>query len=181
MAVISSSSFVFCLLAAVVLLAATPAPATAAPWDEKETHIRVYWHDQVTGNATVVTVAEAATTNTSSTRFGAVQVIDDALTLEPNKTVIGRAEGIYVSSNKETTSVTMAMNFVFMDGPYNGSSIAIFGQNRIELKVREMSVIGGSGVFRLARGYVQLRDYWLSPTTGDAIIQYDIYVRHYDH
>ncbi|KAF8730995.1 hypothetical protein HU200_016875 [Digitaria exilis] len=177
----SSSRFIALtglLTVATVLLAAT-SPATAAQWEQKETHLRVFWHDVLSGNnATAVTVAEAASTNTSATQFGKVMVIDDALTLEPNLTtskIIGRAEGIYVSAGKDTLSLMMAMNFVFIDGPYNGSSIAFFGPNFAERKVREMSVIGGTGVFWFARGYVEIMT---QSNTVDTTVQYDIFVHH---
>nr|CAB3489318.1 unnamed protein product [Digitaria exilis] len=177
----SSLAALACLLAvATLLLVAMPAPATAAPWGQKELHLRVYWQDRASGNATVVTVAKAASTNTSTTRFSAVNVMDDALTVGQNMNtskIIGRAQGIYVSDSIETSSVMMAMNFVFIEGPYKGSSIAIFGPNFIERKVREMSIIGGTGMFRYARGYVQARSVWLNPSTADATIKYDIFVR----
>ncbi|KAF8730996.1 hypothetical protein HU200_016876 [Digitaria exilis] len=179
----SSSSFtsLACLLvAAALLLAAMPAPATAVPWGQKELHLHVYWQDRASGNATVVTVAKAASTNTSTTRFSAINVMDDALTVGSDMNtskIIGRAQGIYVSDSIETSSVLMAMNFVFIDGPYKGSSIAIFGPNFIEREVREMSIIGGTGVFRFARGYVQARSVWLNPSTADATVKYDIFIR----
>ncbi|KAF8711143.1 hypothetical protein HU200_029151 [Digitaria exilis] len=180
----SSSRFIALtglLTAATGLLLAATSPATAEPWDQKETRLRVYWHDVLSGNnATAVTVAEGPLTNTSATQFGKVIVIDDALTLEPNLTtskIIGHAEGIYVSAGKDTLSLMMAMNFVFIDGPYNGSSIAIFGPNFAERKVREMSVIGGTGVFRFARGYVEIMTW---SNTVDTTVQYDIFVRHDD-
>nr|CAB3491089.1 unnamed protein product [Digitaria exilis] len=164
-------------MAAALLLAV---PATAAPSGQKELHLRVYWQDRASGNATVVTVAKAASTNTSTTRFSAVNVMDDALTVGQNMNtskIIGHAQGIYVSDSIETSSVMMAMNFVFIEGPYKGGSIAIFGPNFIEREVREMSIIGGTGVFRYARGYVQARSVWLNPSTADATIKYDIFVR----
>lgn len=55
-----------CLLA-LALLAAT------ASAQEKETHLRVFWHDVVTGGpnvSTIVQVAEAPSSNASATGFG---------------------------------------------------------------------------------------------------------------
>lgn len=42
-----------------------------------------------------------------------------------------------------------------------------------------MPVIGGSGLFRFARGYAKLRTYWFSPSTRDAIVEYNVFVLHY--
>ncbi|GAY69069.1 hypothetical protein CUMW_269170 [Citrus unshiu] len=39
-----------------------------------------------------------------------------------------------------------------------------------------MPVIGGSGLFRFARGYVQARTHNFDPKTGDATVQYNVYI-----
>ncbi|TVU26143.1 hypothetical protein EJB05_28679, partial [Eragrostis curvula] len=167
--------FISCLLA-LALLAAT---ASAA---EKETRLRVFWHDVVTGpNSTIVQVAQAPSSNASATGFGTVIVIDDPLTDGPSlnsSRLVGRAQGMYVSAGKDSFSLLMAMNFVFVDGAYNGSSLAIFGPNPAEKQVREMPVIGGTGMFRFARGYCQARTQWIDNKTGDATVEYNIHIRH---
>uniref|UniRef100_A0A453LSS5 Dirigent protein n=1 Tax=Aegilops tauschii subsp. strangulata TaxID=200361 RepID=A0A453LSS5_AEGTS len=174
----ASSTAISCL-AALLLLAAAAAPAFAA---EKETRLRVYWHDVVSGgpNATVAQVAQAPSSNASATGFGGISVIDDPLTEGPSLTsrLLGRAQGMYVSAGKDSLSLLMAMNFVFVDGAYNGSSIAIIGPNQADRAVREMPVVGGTGVFRFARGYCQLRTHWFDAKTGDATVEYKIHLRH---
>ncbi|CAO2141074.1 unnamed protein product [Urochloa humidicola] len=164
-------------LLAIALLAAT---ASAA---EKETQLRVFWHDVVSGSpnvSTVATVAQGPSSNTSATGFGSVMVIDDPLTEGPNLTskLLGRAQGMYVSAGKDSLSLMMAMNFVFVDGAYNGSSLAILGPNQADRKVREMAVVGGTGMFRFARGYCQATTRWFDANTGDATVEYNIHVRH---
>jgi hypothetical protein len=158
----------------VALLAATAA-------GEKETHLRVFWQDVVSGGpnvSTVVQVAQGPNSNASATKFGAVTVIDDPLTEGPNLTsrLLGRAQGMYVSAGKDSLSLLMAMNFVFVDGAYNGSSLAILGPNAGELKVREMAVVGGTGVFRFARGYCEARTELID--SDRATVEYNIHVRH---
>ncbi|VAI21842.1 unnamed protein product [Triticum turgidum subsp. durum] len=174
-----ASSTALSCLAALLLLAAAAAPASAA---EKETRLRVYWHDVVSGgpNATVAQVAQAPSSNASATGFGTVLVIDDPLTEGPNLTsrLLGRAQGVYISAGKDSLSLFVAMNFVFVDGAYNGSSIAIIGPNQADRAVREMPVVGGTGVFRFARGYCQLRTHWFDGKTGDATVEYRIHLRH---
>ncbi|RYR72329.1 hypothetical protein Ahy_A02g006533 [Arachis hypogaea] len=41
----------------------------------------------------------------------------------------------------------MAMNFAFVDGKYNKSTITILGRNPIFNKARELPMIGESGLF----------------------------------
>ncbi|PQQ15980.1 dirigent protein 22 [Prunus yedoensis var. nudiflora] len=62
------------------------------------------------------------------------------------------------------------MNFVFVEGMYKGSTISILGRNPVLNNVREMPIIGGTGLFRFARGYALAHTVWFNPT-GDAIVE----------
>lgn len=149
---------------------------------EKMSHLRFFFHDIVSGpNPTAVRIAGATMTSKSPTLFGAVAMIDDPLTIGPSPTskLVGRAQGFYASASQEDTALLMAMNFAFMSGKYNGSSLTILGRNRVFSDVREMPVIGGSGLFRLARGYALAHTRTLDLKTGDAIVEYNVYVLHY--
>ncbi|KAF7043637.1 hypothetical protein CFC21_052964 [Triticum aestivum] len=42
----------------------------------------------------------------------------------------------------------------------------------------EMPVVGGTGAFHFAHGYAQARTHWLDFETGDATVEYDVYVMH---
>jgi len=176
----SSSSFA-ALAAVVALLAATAASAAG----EKETHLRVFWHDVVSGGpnvSTVVQVAGGPSSNASATGFGSVVVIDDPLTegpdLNSSTTPLGRAQGTYIAAGKDEVAMLMNMNFVFQAGTYNGSTVAIMGRNPVFDAVREMAVVGGTGVFRMARGYAQARTHTLDLNTGDATVDYNLYINH---
>ncbi|XP_008783384.1 dirigent protein 22-like [Phoenix dactylifera] len=152
------------------------------PRHEKLTHLHFFWHDVLNGpNPTAVPVAQAATTSTSSSSFGLVNVIDDPLTEGPEMAskLVGRAQGLYASAAQEGLGLLMAMNFAFMDGKYNGSTITILGRNEVFTAVREMPVIGGSGLFRLARGYVQAKTHNLDMKSGNAVVEYNCFVFHY--
>lgn len=151
--------------------------------NEKVTNLHFYFHDTVSGNApTALRVAQAATTNQSSTLFGMVVMIDDKLTVgqDPNSTEIGRAQGTYSSASQGELGLLMSMYFSFTSGKYNGSSISILGRNHALRPVREIPVVGGSGLFRLARGVALARNYMFNPTTGDAIVEYNVTVVHYE-
>ncbi|KAJ4771064.1 Dirigent protein [Rhynchospora pubera] len=149
---------------------------------EKQSHFRFYWHDILSGpNPTAVQVVQTPETIKSSTLFGAVVMIDDALTTRPdvNSKLVGRAQGLYTGAGLKKIEFLIAMNFVFTDGKYNGSTIAIFGHDEVLAPVREMPIVGGSGLFRFARGYVEARTYSVDWKTGDAVVQYDVFVNHY--
>ncbi|XP_059628822.1 dirigent protein 22-like [Cornus florida] len=147
---------------------------------EKLSHFRFYWHDILGGkNPTAVSIVQPVAN--SSTAFGVVNVIDDALTEGPklSSKLIGRAQGFYTSASQQELSLLMAMNFVFIEGKYNGSTITVLGRNPVFNKVREMPVIGGSGLFRFARGYVKVKTHKFDTKSGDATVEYNAYVMHY--
>ncbi|KAI3471423.1 hypothetical protein Pfo_030787 [Paulownia fortunei] len=149
---------------------------------EKLSHLHFYFHDIVSGrNPTAVFVAKAATTNSSATGFGAVVVIDDPLTLGPEMSskIVGRAQGIYASADLTNFGLLMVLNYAFTEGKFNGSTLSILGRNAVFSAVREMPIVGGSGVFRFARGYAQAKTHELNLHTGDAVVEYNVYVFHY--
>ena len=105
------------LLAAAALLLTTP-PSSAA--DDGLTKFKVYWHDVLAGKSpTAIRIAQAASTNSSSTFFGAMVAIDDPLTTTPavtgsakSKDEVGRAQGTYIFAEQATFS-----NEVSVDSP----------------------------------------------------------------
>ncbi|KAK4581808.1 hypothetical protein RGQ29_025100 [Quercus rubra] len=149
---------------------------------EKLSHLHFYFHDILSGpKPSAVRVAQAAMTNTSSTLFGAVSVIDDALTMLPDNSskVVGRAQGIYASASQSEIGLLMVLNFAFIEGEYNGSTLSVLGRNTILSTVRELPIVGGSGVFRFARGYAHAKTYTFDTKTGDAVVEYNVYALHY--
>ncbi|XP_026412334.1 dirigent protein 22-like [Papaver somniferum] len=150
---------------------------------QKLSHFHMYWHDVVAGSRpTAVVVAKAPTTSKSNNYFGGVVMIDDALTEGPelSSRLIGRAQGFYASAGIHEAATLVNMNLAFIVGKYNGSTLSIMGRDKtLSPGVREMPIIGGSGLFRFARGYVQLRTHHMNSTSGDTTIEYNIYVFHY--
>ncbi|KAK6784589.1 hypothetical protein RDI58_018044 [Solanum bulbocastanum] len=149
---------------------------------EKLSHLHFYFHDIVSGkNPTAVKIAEAAVTNRSATGFGLTAMIDDPLTVGPeaNSKIVGRAQGIYAQASINDIGLLMVLNFVFVEGKYNGSSLSVLGRNSVMSIVREMPIVGGSGLFRFSRGYVQAKTHTFDFKTGDAVVEYNVYVFHY--
>nr|QQM18941.1 dirigent protein 6 [Kadsura heteroclita] len=151
------------------------------PPKEKLTYLHFYFHDVPSGHhETAFKIAEATITNKSDTLFGLLVAADDPLTVgpEPTSRMIGRAQGIYALASREETTLLLAMYYYFTEGKYNGSSISIFGRNAVAHKHREMPVVGGTGVFRLARGYALSTHYSSDVENGD-IIEFNVTVFHY--
>ncbi|WMV51596.1 hypothetical protein MTR67_044981 [Solanum verrucosum] len=149
---------------------------------QKVTKFRFYFHDIVSGkNPTTVQIAQSNMTAKSPTAFGFVSMIDDPLTVEPepNSTIVGRAQGIYGSADQNEVALLMTLNFVFTTGKYNGSTLSVLGRNPLFHQYREMPIVGGSGVFRLAQGIAAAKTYSLNTTNGDAIVEYNVKLLHY--
>uniref|UniRef100_A0A7N0UNC4 Dirigent protein n=1 Tax=Kalanchoe fedtschenkoi TaxID=63787 RepID=A0A7N0UNC4_KALFE len=181
---ITTATFIFLLL----LLASThasnevennePMLTDMGMGRQKLTRFRVYWHDTVSGsNPTSIQIVPPPL----KSGFGQVRMIDNLLTTGPelSSKTVGRAQGFYALASLGDISLFMSMNFEFVGGKYNGSTITVQGRNPVFDKVREMPVIGGSGLFRFARGYVEARTQWFDLKTGDACVEYNVYVLHY--
>ncbi|KAJ8631574.1 hypothetical protein MRB53_024897 [Persea americana] len=150
--------------------------------EEKVSHLHFFFHDTLSGKTpSAVKIAEAPATNQSATLFGAVMMADDPLTEgpEPTSKLLGRAQGMYGSAGQGELSLLMAMAYSFTHGRYNGSSISIMGKNPALNPVREMPIVGGTGLFRFARGVAIAKTHWFNITTGDAIVEYNVTVLHF--
>ncbi|XP_064986906.1 dirigent protein 21-like [Musa acuminata AAA Group] len=89
----------------------------------------------------------------------------------PNATAVRVAEG-------PQTSTGPGINFGDIYGEYKGSTLAILSRDAIFSPMRELPMVGGSGAFRLARGYVLMKTYSFNQTLGDAVLEWDVYVMH---
>ncbi|XP_016582443.1 dirigent protein 23-like [Capsicum annuum] len=141
------------------------------------TTLQFYFHDTPTGpNPSVVPIAQAAGTINTTTMFGVLNMLDDPLTVGPNPTskIVGRARGLYGFASQTDLNLIMVMSFWFTDGSYKGSSLSLLSLNPTLNPVREMAIIGGTGLFRFGRGYALAHTYSLNPTTGDGIAGYNI-------
>ncbi|KAK4477208.1 hypothetical protein RD792_016422 [Penstemon davidsonii] len=149
---------------------------------EKITELQFYVQDILSGpNPSNIQVARANSTLTSPTSFGSVAVLDDPVRTGPSSDseIIGRAQGLFALASLEEMSLHMTFDLVFTSGDYNGSSISIVGHNPYLNQNRELSVVGGTGAFRFARGVVAVNTVSLNSSTGDAFFQYNVTVLHY--
>ncbi|CAM8968639.1 unnamed protein product [Rhodiola kirilowii] len=149
---------------------------------EKLSHLHFYFHDTVSGkNPTAILVARPLSGNYTLGGFGGINIIDDPLTIGPESSskLVGKAQGMYASASQSDIGLMMLMNFAFLEGKFSGSTLSILGKNAVLLEVREMPIVGGSGIFRFARGYAQARTHTIDLKTGDAVVEYNVYVLHY--
>ncbi|OVA17033.1 Plant disease resistance response protein [Macleaya cordata] len=150
---------------------------------EKMTRLHFYLHDTMSGdNPSAVVVAEAPSTNKSSTLFGRLVMMDDPLTEgpDPNSKLVGRAQGLDGLAGQKEMALVMAISLVFTsDDKYNGSTLSVLTQNPGTHPERQFAVVGGTGLFRFARGVIDAKTYSTNAAAGNSIIEYTVTAIHY--
>ncbi|KAL1312270.1 hypothetical protein HN51_038903 [Arachis hypogaea] len=150
--------------------------------EEKLTHLHFFFHDVVSGpKPTMRIIAEPEGRAKDTLPFGTTVIIEDPLTAgpEPESKLIGKAQGLYTSISQVEMALMMVMTFAFTEGEFNGSTLSVLGRNNVELPVREMPIVGGTGVFQFARGIARTNFVTVDFSKGDAIVEYNVYVYHY--
>ncbi|CAL1396584.1 unnamed protein product [Linum trigynum] len=145
------------------------------------TNLQFYFHDIRSGrNPTAVQIINpvASTASSPNSFFGSVTMVDDALTetADAGSKLVGRAQGMYTFSAQNESAIVMSMGLGFTDGPYAGSTLSVMGKNMFMNPTRELPVVGGTGLFRMARGYAVLKTVTLNTTNGDAVVSYNVTV-----
>ncbi|CAI0468839.1 unnamed protein product [Linum tenue] len=144
------------------------------------TNLQFYFHDTPSGsNPTAVQIVKpVANASDSNSFFGAVVMVDDPLTetADAGSKLVGRAQGMYTFSSRNESAIVMSISLGFTDGPYNGSSLSVMGKNMVMNPTRELPVLGGTGMFRMARGYAVLKTVTFNTTSGDAVVNYNVTV-----
>ena len=151
---------------------------------EKMTKLHFFLHEAAapgSANQTAFLVAESNISSTSPTLYGQVSVIDDILREgpEPDSPIVGRAQGLSVSSDLREPTIIMSLNFLFTTGKYNGSTLSINARNPLLNKYRELPILGGSGYFRLARGLITTNTAVFNITSQVTIAEYRVIALHY--
>ncbi|XP_054817219.1 dirigent protein 22-like [Prosopis cineraria] len=144
---------------------------------QKTTHLHFFFHDTLDGkNPSAVRIISPEKSN-----FGTTFMTDDPLTEGPELTskLVGRAQGMYASASQHDVVLLMVMNYAFIEGIYRGSSLSVLGRNPPMEDVREMPIVGGSGLFRFARGYALAHTLWFDPKSGSAVVEYNVTVIHF--
>ncbi|KAG5124658.1 hypothetical protein JHK82_031395 [Glycine max] len=117
---------------------------------EKITQLHFYFHNNVTEkNPTAMRIVGPP--KGFITQFGTVVMMDDPLTEgpSPSSKLVGRSH-----------------------------TLSILGRNPTLLKAREVAIVGGTGIFKYARGSAVLTTYMFDYKAGVAIVEYNVTVLH---
>ncbi|KMZ60147.1 hypothetical protein ZOSMA_5G00070 [Zostera marina] len=148
------------------------------------THLTFYWHESFVGpNASAVIIAGVNSTDSAIRAFGTTYAYDNPLTIEPivpttTSEVVGRAQGYYTMyPSDDEIAIGVIMNVVLKEEMFADSILTFEGRILSGTGfVREVPVIGGSGVFRYATGYYQSQMLSADPITRQNVVMFDIYV-----
>jgi hypothetical protein len=93
----------------------------------------------------------------ANSTFGRVTLVDNELRDGPdpsNSSLLGRFQGIIISLGLVTPpGKQSAISFVFTAGEHAGSTLAVMGPLLSVGGAYERAVVGGTGKFRMSRGY----------------------------
>ncbi|OEL36087.1 hypothetical protein BAE44_0002894 [Dichanthelium oligosanthes] len=178
------------------------AAVTSTATSTTTTHLHFFMHDDYTGPhptaARVVsgrsllptpssdgdrdnaTADESTLSLLSSPRqFGDIVVLNNALTEGPggDSPRVGTAQGFAVRASEGGIVSHLTMHMVLDAGEHRGSSVTANGRIDMDARVRESVIIGGTGKFRFARGYMLSRNYDYDLARG-GVVEIDVYVQH---
>ncbi|CAI9094223.1 OLC1v1029922C1 [Oldenlandia corymbosa var. corymbosa] len=124
-------------------------------------HLTVYYHDIIfSGNNAANATSAAATNpaNVSATNFGMLVVFDDPITKDERlmSPPVARAQGFYFYDMKTRYNAWFAYTLVFNSTEHKGT-INIMGADMMAETTRDLSVVGGTGDFFMARGIATFR------------------------
>ena len=91
-------------------------------------------------------------------KFGKMVVFDDPMTVDNHflSPPVARAQGFYFYDMKTTYNAWFAYTLVFNSTKYKGT-INIMGADMMDEETRDLSVVGGTGDFFMARGIATFR------------------------
>jgi hypothetical protein len=139
--------------------------------DEPCKKMTLYLHDILyNGVKTAANATSAATTNATAlstslqpngTFFGMLVVFDDPITKGKALPVAGeepaaRAQGFYFYDKKESYNAWLCFSMVFNSTACKGT-LNLMGPDLMDQETRDLSVVGGTGDFFMARGVATIR------------------------
>ncbi|KAL1562383.1 pterocarpan synthase 1-like [Salvia divinorum] len=99
--------------------------------------------------------------------------------IEEDSTLIARSRGMYVISALDGSHAHMLVSIVFINGKYKGSTLETQGSYEQFERRTETAVVGGTGVFRLARGYATYETLHTDSVRGYLVTESNVTILHY--
>ncbi|KAJ1287356.1 hypothetical protein BS78_02G003600 [Paspalum vaginatum] len=164
-----------------LLLASSASLALAADDNGTTTHLSFFMHDIQSGSdpTAVEVIKGPGSTPTAPAlgmTFGDTTVMDNPVTetSSPSSAALGQMQGFYMLSSQSGAALMVCANLVLTSGDRNGSTVAVLGRDDTGQDVRELAVVGGTGAFRMATGYVL----WQTTNTSgaDTTVKLDVYL-----
>ncbi|WCJ37543.1 Disease resistance-responsive (dirigent-like protein) family protein [Euphorbia peplus] len=147
----------------------------------RETKLSVFLHNFQSGpNATVAVVAGVAGKKWSFIEFGSLIVTDNPVTETSNikSTPVGRAQGMYATAGLDGINSQVMLTLVFSNKKYDGSTLEIQGISKQFDKIRELSVISGTGKFRYARGFATFETFFVANPPNYSVVRLNVTVQY---
>ena len=168
------------LLLVLLAVAASSAAGVAGDGAKKLKHMRLYMHETFSGpNFTAAAVLPSPFG--ANATFGSVAVFDDEFRTGKSRDspLVARYQGILVATavaeGPASQGHLTVASILFIDGEYAGSALSVEGPIVSFQGATERSIVGGTGKFRMARGYYLLK--LLGLTSPDsALAEVDLYV-----
>ncbi|KAF8698977.1 hypothetical protein HU200_034805 [Digitaria exilis] len=153
----------FAAIALHAMAAVSLAAGTSSGGKGTNHHLHLFMHvrQAFPSPTAVIIVNGTGAPVTADARFGDTVVMDNVLTEGPSR----------ASRQERHPAMIVSMTVVLTDG----STVAVMGHNDITLPVRELAVVGGTGRFRMASGYVLWKT--TSFQRKIAVLQLDVHLR----
>lgn len=92
--------------------------------------------------------------------FGSITVVDNQITQghELGSSILGKAQGFYLTSSSDGTSHTLALTTLF-HGQHEhevDDTLSFFGVHRTATPISHIAIIGGTGKYENAKGYATI-------------------------
>ncbi|GKA20015.1 plant disease resistance response protein [Tanacetum coccineum] len=151
------------LLSSVLIMHSLFTTVDSRKFDEKKPCKRftLYFHD-ILFNGTNLDNATSATavnrTQLGNYKHGMLVVFDDPMTKQNNLLTppVARAHGFYFYDTKDAYNAWFAYTLIFNSTEHKGT-LNIMGADLMNEETRDLSVVGGTGDFFMARGIATFR------------------------
>ncbi|KAK9927066.1 hypothetical protein M0R45_024268 [Rubus argutus] len=154
----------FIVMVLTIMLVCSSVLATKNPIQESKPCKRLvlYYHDTLFNGTDVANATSAAVANATGLdkehKFGMLVVFNDPMTKDHHllSPPVAKAQGFYFYDMKDAYTAWFAYTLVFNSSEHKGT-LNIMGADLMNDETRDLSVVGGTGDFFMARGICTFR------------------------